>query len=95
MIVDISGWFESSSSNGFVEATPNRLVDTGSPRNHPNRSLGGRISCSLYTEGHEMDRLNPTTVSSASAIGVQRQCVKRKHHGVWSAAVAIVALAMS
>jgi hypothetical protein len=28
VIVDISGWFESSSSNGFVGATPNRLVDT-------------------------------------------------------------------
>jgi len=28
VIVDISGWFEGDANNGFVGATPNRLVDT-------------------------------------------------------------------
>ena len=28
LVVDISGWFEGDSNNGFVGATPNRLVDT-------------------------------------------------------------------
>jgi hypothetical protein len=28
VIVDISGWFEGSASNGFIGSTPKRLVDT-------------------------------------------------------------------